>query len=666
MTIIQGNQQMYKQFIISILLIFSIHVYGQSADNNNWYKYLSQNKISTNYFQNNPLHYDTLKNKYDINFYWIDLSVSSATTFIKGSATIRAKVIINHLDTIALELIRQMKIDSSFLNNSKLTSLYRENNNIFFPLNKSLEENSFFSLKIYYHGNPPTGGFFSGVSRGHNNTWNKDVTWTLSEPFAAKDWFPVKQSLTDKADSAWIFLTTPSNEMAGSEGILSNIVNLPDGKRRYEWKTKYPIDYYLLSFAVADYQDYRIYAHPKQLNGDSLLIQNFVYNSPEFLNSTKTDIDQTSKIIELYSNLFGLYPFSKEKYGHCLTELGGGMEHQTMTTLGGFGFDLVAHELGHMWFGDNITCATWSDIWINEGFATYSNYLANEYLKGAEEALDFITKAQTHAISQPGGSIYIPEKEIYPGNEWRIFNGRLSYDKGAAVLHMFRHEINNDSIFFNILQAYQKRFSGSVATGADFKHVVDSITGKDFTYFFNQWYYGEGYPEFNITWSQTSDSLRIVSIQTTSTQTTRLFRMFFDLKLHFNDGHDSLVRLLQTDTLNRFSIPLAKKVNNITYDPNHWTLQKINSIGLDAIQDITNPTKFWSYPNPVKTELHLRFDHQYSTQKQISIYSVDGRIIFKTSTNKGELKINFKNYPHGIYIISAVAGEKHALQKIVH
>jgi len=657
---------MYRQLIISVFIICSFQLFGQRADNNNWYKFQSAKKSKSINFQNNRKQHNALENEYDINFYWINLNVSSANTFIKGSTSIQAKVIAKHLDTIALELIPQMKIDSSFLGNSKITSIYREDNNISIPLRKVLEKDSCFTIRIYYHGSPPARGFFSGVSHDHNITWNKDVTWTLSEPFAAKDWFPVKQSLTDKADSAWIFLTTPPNEIAGSEGLLTKVINLPEGRKRYEWKTSYPIDYYLLSFAVANYQDYRIYAHPKQLTNDSLLIQNFVYNSPDFLNYNKNDIDQTRKIIELYSNLFGIYPFSKEKYGHCLTELGGGMEHQTMTTIGGFGFDLIAHELGHMWFGDNITCATWSDIWINEGFATYSNYLANEHLKGPKKALDFITKAQTHAISQPGGSIYIPEEEIYPGNEWRIFNGRLSYDKGAAILHMLRHEINNDNLFFNILKAYQKRFSGSVATGEDFKHVADSITGKDFTYFFNQWYYGEGYPQFNIKWSQTSDSLKIISIQTTSTQTTQLFRMFFDLQLRFTDGKDTLVRLLQTDTLNRFSIPITKRVSQITFDPNHWTLQKVNKMMIDAIPVINNSVKFISFPNPVTSVLHLRFSHQYKTQKQLVIYSAEGRPIFKTSTNKVQLNIDFKNYSRGIYIISAVAGGNRSLQKIVH
>ena len=116
-------------------------------------------------------------------------------------------------------------------------------------------------------------------------------------------------------------------------------------------------------------------------------------------------------MIEVYSDLMGLYPFYEEKYGHCLAQIGGGMEHQTMTTLGGFNFGLVSHELGHMWFGDNVTCATWSDIWINEGFASYAEYLAREHLISVADARSYMTSNNNYAMSQPDGSIYVPEFE---------------------------------------------------------------------------------------------------------------------------------------------------------------------------------------------------------------------------------------------------------------
>ncbi len=268
-------------------------------------------------------------------------------------------------------------------------SFSRVDDNVLVPVNEVPAGGSI-SAQIYYHGSPPEGGFFSGVTTDYSSAWQKHVTWTLSEPFSAKSWFPVKQVLEDKADSVWVFLTTASTNKVGSQGLLTNVVDVGNNKVRYEWKSSYPIDYYLISFSVADYMDYSIYAHPEEMDTDSLLIQNYIYNNPENLAGKKPDLDNTAEIMELYCNLFTLYPFYKEKYGHCETQLGGGMEHQTMSTMGNFSFHLVAHELGHMWFGDNVTCATWSDIWINEGFATYTDCLAHEFILGEEAGKEFI------------------------------------------------------------------------------------------------------------------------------------------------------------------------------------------------------------------------------------------------------------------------------------
>ncbi len=236
--------------------------------------------------------------------------------------------------------------------------------------------------------------------------------------------------------------------MAGSQGLLTNVSVLDNNQLRYEWKSNYPIAYYLISFAVSDYQEYNIYAKPEGLENDSILVQNFIYNHPNYLNSYKTNIDATAPMIELFSDLYAMYPFKDEKYGHCITQLGGGMEHQTMSTMGGFSFGLVAHELGHMWFGDNVTCATWSDIWVNEGFATYTDYLANEKLISWNAGQNFMISTQNNVMSQSGGSVYVPPSEATPDNIWRIFSGRLSYDKGAAIIHVLRHELNDDDLFF--------------------------------------------------------------------------------------------------------------------------------------------------------------------------------------------------------------------------
>lgn len=602
---------------------------------------------------------------YDVHFYGLDISVSPVSRFIQGSCTLEATTLIPHFDTLAVELIPEMEIDSALFKGRKLAVPQRDDNNVLFVLPDIPDSGSLFSVQIFYHGTPPEGGFFSGVTTAYNATWDKRVTWSLSEPFAAKQWFPVKEDLKDKADSAWIFLTVDSIYMAGSEGLLTRVVDLPGGKRRFEWKTHYPIDYYLLSFAVADYRDFSFYAHPDDPKGDSVLVQNFIYDSDAYLKQNEDAIKRTAKFIELYVKLFGPYPFRKEKYGHCLTELPGGMEHQTMTTLGSFGFDLVAHELGHMWFGDDVTCADWSDIWVNEGFASYADYLANEYILGDSIAQIFIRKAEDYVMTQPGGSVYIPEDQIYMGNEGRIFNGRLSYDKGAVLLHMLRHEIHQDSVFFTILKTYLIRFAGGVATGDDFRKIVDEITGKDYRWFFQQWYYGEGYPEFSVDWYQQSDSLHILSTETTSTDNPSFFKMTVDYQLVYDNGLDTIVRLVQTEQSNHFVVPVKGKVSAIHIDPDHWSLLKVLRNDFVGIQEEKNPASFTLSPVPVRNMLFMQFFHPDRSEKNVIISDMNGRIFFRKNTTAVRFQIPVSKFPPGLYVARVMANGQIYVKKFV-
>jgi aminopeptidase N len=604
--------------------------------------------------------------EYNVHFYWLDISVNPLSTYINGNVTIGATTLVDKLDTFAVELIPEMAIDSAFMNGAKLDKPVRNADNVLFPISEIQGKGSPFSVKIYYHGTSPTGGFFSGVSTAYNKTWDKHVAWTLSEPFAAKTWFPVKQDLKDKADSAWIFLTVDSNYMAGSEGLLTRVVDLGNGKKRYEWKTRYPIDYYLLSYAVADYRDFSFYAHPDNPTGDSVLVQNYIYNSDEYLLQNKSRIKRTGDFIDLYVKLFGPYPFRKEKYGQCLTELHGGMEHQTMTTLGNFGFDLVAHELGHMWFGDNVTCADWSDIWVNEGFATYADYLSNEYILGDSIAKIFILKAQKSAMSQPGGTVFVPEDQIYMGNEWRIFNGRLSYDKGAAIIHMLRHEIDNDSVFFRILKTYQVRFAGSTATGDDFKSVVNDVTGKDYTWFFKQWYYGEGYPLYSIEWYDSANTVHVSSTQSTSTDNPGFFKMWMDYEFQFENGHDTLIRLQQTTNVNHYEITLPGKVKGIVLDPNAWTLEKISKVDYVGVQNRKNPAYFNMGPVPAQRVLYLSFDHPANEPKKIWVTDISGRIVLKATTRLQSFSINTSRFRKGLYLVRVETSGHIFVRKFIH
>lgn len=599
---------------------------------------------------------------YDVHFYFLDIEVSNMNINISGITQIHAIVTAPVLDTFAFELIGQMQVSAFTFNGTTYTEFIREGDNVLVPVAPvSMGENIIAS--ITYAGTPPTGGFFAGVSNAYSNAFQKNVTWSLSEPFAAKSWFPCKQDLPDKADSVWVYITTPVGTMAGSQGLLTNVSTMPNGKPRFEWKSNYPIAYYLISFAVADYQEYNVYAKPQEMQGDSILVQNFVYNHPNFLPQYTNSINAVVPMIELFSDKYKLYPFWEEKYGHCITQLGGGMEHQTMTTIGGLGFDLVAHELGHMWFGDNVTCATWSDIWINEGFATYSNYLAQEFINGWNAGQSFMIGTQNSVTSQSGGSVYIPPAEVTQENTWRIFNGRLSYDKGAAIIHTLRHEINNDELFFQVLKTFQNQFSDSTATGEDFKMVAQNVTGMDFEQFFDQWYYGQGYPRYSIEWYMTGTGIHLDVTQTTSS-TTPLFKMTLDYKLTFSDGTSTVVRLFQDNNFNQFDVPVDKQVVAVSVDPNNWTFEKVNSIVVSIPQQ-DNPAFFTFGPNPAQNHINIYMGGTEQKVYEVIVSDLSGKTILKERFNSLQHQLNLENISNGAYLLQLTNGTQHFTRRFI-
>ena len=651
---------MKKIYILAILAFLTGSVtaqYNHAHDITEDYCSHKEQFLKQQYYA--PLASDPLLDQYDVTFYFLNLEVENNTVDIAGDVTIEAKVVVPVMDTFAFELIPAMNISNVHINGIQHT-FTRSGDLVTVELIDPLNQDDMISAQIFYAGTPTSGGFFSGVTTGYSSQWGKNMTWTLSEPYAAKDWFPVKQDLQDKADSCWVFLTTSDENMAGSQGLLTAVTPVPGDKLRYEWKSNYPIVYYLISFAVADYQEYNIYAHPEGYP-DSILIQNFIYDSPGALSYYQEGIDRTVDFLELFSGLFSMYPFAEEKYGHCLTTLGGGMEHQTMTTIGGFSFGLVAHELGHMWYGDNVTCATWSDIWINEGFATYSDYLATEHLLGYAPAQSWLQGRHANVKSAPGGSVYVPGDEL--GNVWRIFDGRLSYNKGALLLHMIRWELNDDSLFYQVLQEFSIQYADSTATGDDFKELLEDESGMEFDPFFEQWYYGEGYPIYDITWNQDQDSLYVFSTQTTSTSVTTLFEMTMPYYVLFEDGSDTTYRLYQQSASDQFAVGIPAPVYSITVDPEQWVLHQVNSL-LVGLEEIENPSHFSLAPNPAGDRLHIYFTHGQSDH-QVIITDLTGRKVMEGSSGGGQLTLDVSSLPQGIYLVTANDGAARLTRKMV-
>ncbi|MFN5630282.1 MAG: M1 family aminopeptidase [Bacteroidota bacterium] len=586
-----------------------------------------------------------LQNKYDTKFHHLNLNLARNSRSVSGNVKTLAKVVSLFLDTFAFELHPNFTIDSILVNGIN-SPFSRSAGDVFVPVN-NYTQNDLVSVQTFYNGMAPTGAsaaIGNGYSTGTSQSWGNVVSWSLSQPYAAYEWWPCKQQLTDKIDSSWVFVTTDSINMTGSNGVLTNVVNLNNGKKRFEWKSKNPINYYLISVATARYIDYSYYAHPA--NSDSVLIQNFIYNNPQTLPNFLNDINDTGDMLELFADLFGPYPFANEKYGHCMAPFSGGMEHQTMTSQGFFNFTLTAHELGHQWFGDYVTCKTWSDIFVNEGMASYTEYLALQYLQGQAQAKQQMDGVISNVISQPDGSIYFTDTASVS----RIFSSRLSYDKGAAVMHTLRFVINNDTLFFNSLKNYLNQYAHSNASINDFITVFENTCSINLSDFKQQWIYGQGYPTFSAEWNSNNNLLNLQVSQTPSAPSfTALFKTPLEIKLTRSIG-DTTIRVNLNSTSDIFSIPVNGTVNALTIDPNNYILKSIGTISNNPLLAVkaNNKNTIKLSPNPVKSGDAITFSENISAI--VLVKDISGKVVLEKSlVNENKFQLN--NFVSGIYFL---------------
>jgi aminopeptidase N len=510
-------------------------------------------------------------NKYDVKFYHIDLDVTNTTTYLTGSTAINLVSKENGLSIILLQLSTRLEVTCINANNQEARFVHR-NDILKITLPEPLMAGDPASIVINYSGQPDKG---EGIKSSKDHKWSQTILWTMSESSNAYKWFPVKQDLTDKADSAYIFITVPENLKAVSNGVLKNVIDAGNNKMRYEWVTRYPIAYYLISIVVGDYSEYNL---ADSIDGKSISLPNYVYSNPECLPFYKNTIDYTPFLMELFSYLFIPYPFAEEKYGQVMAPFRGGMEHQTITLLGFYSFGLMAHEMSHQWFGDYVTCSTWQDIWINEGFASYCEYLAYELATQPEIAKRWLDSAKKLAMQNPRSSIYLNLNEVK--NESRIFNYNLSYMKGALIIHMLRKEIDNDALFFNVLREFLDQFKNGTASGNDFLNVLNRVTSNDYSWFFDQWYYGKGHPKVFCKYNQKDNSVIIKLNQETTSSETPFFRMSIDVRLNNESGYSDTT--LVWDANNQvFKLFSNDIISSLELDPSEELLALQKSTEVD-------------------------------------------------------------------------------------
>src|SRR3989339_1560310 len=511
---------------------------------------LNNDYVSSNQYKIDILHYD------------LELDLYPKEKMIKGIAEITGVTMEPELDRIDLNFYDNLKIKELTLNN---LSAKFENEGTKLSVFLDDVRMDTFKLKVVYEGTPKLAGlsaFVFGEIDGRSAVYN------LSEPSYASTWFPCNDIPSDKV-LLDIKITNDSSQTSISNGVLVS-KELNRDRMTFHWKTYYPISSYLIclySSTYAEFGDKYISA-----TGDTMPIQYYVF--PNHLEEAKIDFKDTPKMIEFFAKTFGEYPFLKEKYGiaEFLWQMGA-MEHQTITGIGSsfiggknFFEDVYVHELAHHWWGNAVGPASWKDIWLNEGFSTYSEALYAES-KSGNEALQ--SKMLSKFSDEFSSILYDPGKNLF---------GTTVYDKGAWVLHMLRWEVG-DSIFFDILKTYFEMYKYRSASTSDFIRVCENLSKRDLSKFFNQWVYsGNENIQLDYKWiiKKESDDKHLIILDLIQKQEKYpVFEFKLEVMLEY-DNQKSFSKIYCVDKREkRIEIILDERPNQLILDPINWLLANI-------------------------------------------------------------------------------------------
>ncbi len=598
----------------------------------------------------------TVGNTYDLTFQRLLFWVDPAERFITGSISSYFRNLTESPHTLTFDMNNSLQLTAIRYHGELIEGIH-ENNVLTINLPGTMPSGGIDSIMVDYQGIPvdDTTGFGSFFNDYHGPD-SIPVMYTLSEPYGAQYWWPCKQNLNDKIDSIHLVVTTPPEYFTASNGVLVDEL-LCEDKRVMQWKHNHPIPAYLVGIAVTNYARYSDYV--PLANGDSIEILNYVY--PEELEEIKTQTPGIIEVFGIYNELFGIYPYADEKYGHAQWNWGGGMEHQTMSFMGGFGHDLMAHELAHQWFGDYVTCASWQDIWLNEGFATYLTGLTYERMFKGIYWQQFKSLSTARVVKEPGGSVFCTDTTL----NGRIFSSRLSYSKGAMVLHSLRWEIGDED-FFAGMRNYYNDFANSYASTTDFQQSMEAAADTSLQEFFSDWIYGEGYPMYALNYNQDQTGLMTFEVsQTTSHPSVDFFEMHIPVRFRGMNTDTTMV-FHHTQNPQAFTCMPGFPVQEVLFDPERNIITVEASI-TTSIENISLDEEIRIYPNPVRTTLFIDIPeglHVTSCRLQ----DISGKIVKQFTSHQSPVTSHFLqvgDLPKGIYFVEVELGGERFRRTVV-
>ncbi len=596
---------------------------------------------------------------YDIIYHRLKFNVDPAIYAVSGEVTTKY-IAKQNMNTITFDLSNDLTVSTVKQRGNVLNFTRSTNNEVIINLPVTQNINVTDSVSITYSGIPPTTGFGAFSIDEHNNT---PVLWTLSEPFGAMEWWPCKQDLNDKVNSIDVYITAPSQYNSVANGLQLAKVDNGNGTSTTHYKHNYPIPAYLIAIAVTNYQIYNQQGGLGSTESPYFPIINYMY--PETATNNIASVAPTPNIINFYETKFGPYPFRNEKYGHCQFGWGGGMEHTTVSFMtangqGRYSRSLIAHEMGHQWFGDKVTCGSWKDIWLNEGFATYLASMVIQQFDGEAAFTNDKNNMINTITNSTNGAVYLTDDEALDVN--RIFSWQLTYNKGAMVINMLRFKLG-DTNFFQGMRNYlnDPLLAYGYAKTPNLQAHLEATSGLNLTEFFNDWVYNQGYPVYNIeAHNMGNGQARITINQSQSDPSVSFFEMPIPIRLIGSVGQQQDYVLDNTTNGQQFIVNVPFTVSSIILDPKKDILTSTESIASLGATSFDLSSSVVLYPNPANSVINIETPNLYTLQNVI-IYNALGQKVGEFNSNK----IPVSQFSNGMYSVKIITSQGTILKKFI-
>lgn len=579
-----------------------------------------------------------LETDYEPLSYRLEMNLNPYESAFSGTTTVHFNTTAD-LSLFKINANQNLQIQSITYHDNPISTYSRTGDVLNIPLPELIPENTLDSVSISFSGDASTS---TGLTLGEHA--NVPVIETIAEPWHGSSWWVCKDDLIDKVNKMDIYVTHPTEFKVASNGLLQSVEAAGNGMSVTHWQHNYPIPVYLVGIALTNYAEYN---NSVEIGGTTIPIINYLY--PETMSNWTSQLDQVPEHMLVLSEMFGEYPYKNEKYGHAQWNRNGGMEHSTMSFVGKFTFNLVVHELAHMWFGNKVTCATWHDIWINEGFADYCTGLLTEYYYGEQDFIDWKTDRRETITVQYDGSVYNPDAE----SESRTFNSRLTYKKGSMVVHLIRYMLNDDELFFQTLKNFldYPDFSWGYADTESLRAFLEAETNTDWGDYFHDWIYGEGHPvmDIHVNKSFGSNEVTVNIQQSGSHSSVPFFHMPFEIEFRGSAGQKTVKRFDLNNAQQSFLVSdLNFSVDSFVPNPGSDIVCVISSAVLNT-EEMSAESGLKIYPNPVRKLLNVESSEVID---QIMLFDASGRLIEQYSdVHQNKIQLPTQKLSKGVYLI---------------